>query len=52
MASTYVRLPAGGVDNLMLCCDSYKVRFHVASRSNFNFEHVLFPYESESDYRL
>jgi len=31
MFSTYVRPPAGGVDNLMLCCDSYKVRDHSVS---------------------
>jgi len=26
LSTTYNRPPAGGVENLMLCCDSYKVR--------------------------
>jgi len=28
MDNTKARLPGGGVDNLMLCCDSYKVKVH------------------------
>jgi len=49
MASTYVRPPAGGVDNLLLCCDSYKVRLHVTCCQRRRFSLLIMKVIVEGD---